>query len=313
MRAFAEGKMSARERLCGRRLQSNSVMRIAIVLIAVTLTASVAVAQGFPPPQTATPTTSGASPTAQFAATAAKDPGVAKAKQILDAMIHALGGDAYLTMRDMTIEGRTYAFYQGKPKGLGTLFWRFWQTPDKDRYEFTKERDVIDLFVGDKAYETTYKGTVSLDPKELTDFLRRREHSLDWVVRNWLAAKGTMILYDGTAIVEQDLVDKVTVLTANNDSVSIAVNPRSHLPVRTSYSYRDPIDRQFDEEAEVYSNYKLVQGINTPYATVRMENGEMSNQRFVNKVTYNTGLADTLFEPKGLLYQQPKPGTQTPK
>ena len=41
MRAFAEGKMSARERLCGRRLQSNSVMRIAIVLIAVALTASV--------------------------------------------------------------------------------------------------------------------------------------------------------------------------------------------------------------------------------------------------------------------------------
>jgi hypothetical protein len=290
MRMFADRKLSLRKRIRGRGLQSDSVMRIASLLVAVTLTASVAVAQGFPPPpQAASPTTAAASPTAQFAATAAKDPGVAKAKQILDAMIRALGGDAYLTMRDMSIEGRTYAFYQGKPKGLGTLFWRFWQAPDKDRYEFTKERDVIDLFLGNTAYETTYKGTVLLDPKELTDFLRRREHSLDWVV------------------------DKVTVLTANNDSVSIAVNPRSHLPVRTSYSYRDPIDRQFDEEAEVYSNYKLVQGINTPYATVRMENGEMSNQRFVNKVTYNTGLAETLFEPKGLLYQQPKPGEPKPQ
>ena len=252
-------------------------------------------------------------PTSQFAATAAKDAGVGKAKQILDGMIRALGGEAYLTMQDMTVEGRTYAFYQGKPRGLGMLYWRYWQTPDKDRYELTKERDIINLYLGDKAYETTYKGTVTLDQKQLDDYLRRRDHSLEWVVRNWLPAQGTAILYSGTAIVEQDLVDNVTVLTATNDSVTIAVNPRSHLPVRKSYSYRDPIDRQFDEEAEVYSNYKMVQGINTPYATVRMENGEMSNQRFVNKVSYNTGLAATLFEPKGLLFQQPKPEAQKPQ
>jgi hypothetical protein len=290
-------------------------MRNALVLtIVFIVAASVAgFAQTAPAPQAAPSATPSGWPTAQFAATAAKDPGVGKAKQILDDMIRALGGEAYLSMQDMTVEGRTYAFYQGKPRGLGMLYWRYWQAPDKDRYELTKERDVVNLYVGDKAYETTYKGTVTLDPKQLDDYLRRRDHSLEWVIRNWLPAPGTMILYDGTAIVEQDLVDKVTVLTANNDSVSIAVNPRSHLPVRKSYSYRDPIDRQFDEEAEVYSNYKMVQGINTPYATVRMDNGEMSNQRFVNKVSYNTGLAATLFEPKGLLFQQPKPEGQKPQ
>jgi hypothetical protein len=228
-------------------------------------------------------------------------------------MIRALGGESYLTMRDMTVEGRNYGFYQGRPRGLGTLFWRFWQAPDKDRYELTKERDVIDLYFGDKGYETTYKGTVSIDPKDLASFIRRRDHSLEWVIRNWLPAPGTMILYEGTAIVEQNLTDKVTILAASNDSVSIAVDPRTHLPVRKSYSYRDPIDRQFDEEAEVYSNYKLVDGINTPYATVRMENGEMSNQRFVNKVSYNTGLAPTLFEPKGLLYKPQKPESSSPQ
>jgi hypothetical protein len=287
--------------------------RIASLLVAVLFTASVALAQGFPPAQPATASTSAGWPTAQFVATAAKDKGVAKAKQVLDDMIRALGGEAYVSMQDMTVEGRSYAFYKGKPQGLGVLYWRFWQAPDKDRYELTKQRDIIDLFVGDKAYETTYKGTVALDPKQLSDYLRRRDHSLEWVIRRWLPAKGTMILYDGTAIVEQDLVDKVTVLNADNDSVSIAVNPRTHLPVRKSYSYRDPIDRQFDEEAEVYSNYKLVLGINTPYATVRMENGDMSNQRFVNKVSYNTGLAATLFEPQGLLFEQSKPDAAKPK
>ena len=252
-------------------------------------------------------------PTAQFAATAAKDPSVAKAKQILDDMIHALGGEAYLNLHDMTVEGRTYAFYQGKPRGLGTLFWRFWQAPDKDRVELTKERDVIELYFGDKGYETTYKGTVAIEPKLLSEYLRRREHSLDSVIRDWLPAPGTMILYGGTAIVEQDLADKVTILNASNDSVTIAVDPRTHLPVRKTYSFRDPIDRQFDEESEIYSNYKSVQGIKTPYSTVRMENGEMSNQRYVNNVTYNTGLSPSLFEPKGLLYNQPKPDAPKPQ
>jgi hypothetical protein len=283
------------------------MFRILLITLLLT-TAAPAFAQ--PPALTPTPSTW---PTSQFAATAAKDQSVGKAKQILDDMIRALGGDAYLAMRDMTVEGRTYPFYQGRPKGLGVLFWRFWQAPDKDRYELTKQRDVIDLYVGDNGYETTYKGTVAIDPKELTSYIRRRDHSLEWVIRNWLPAPGTMILYEGTAIVEQNLTDKVTVLTASNDSVSIAVDPRTHLPVRKSYSYRDPIDRQFDEESEIYSNYKLVDGINTPYATVRMENGEMSNQRFVNKVSYNAGLAPTLFEPKGLLFKPQKTETTNPQ
>jgi len=245
-------------------------------------------------------------PTAQFASTAAKDPGVQKAKQVLDDMIRALGGEAYLTLRDMKVEGRNYAFYHGRPSGLGIVYWRLWEWPDKDRYELTKQRDVIDLYTGDKGYESTYKGTATLDPKQLADYVRRRDHSLEWVIRKWLSAPGSMILYEGTAIVEQNLADKVTILTASNDSVTLAVDPRTHLPVRKTYTWRDPLDRQFDEEAEIFSNYKVVQGINTPYSTVRMENGEMSNQRFVNTVSFNNGLDPSLFETKGLTYNQPK-------
>ena len=228
-------------------------------------------------------------------------------------MIRALGGDAYLNLQEMSVEGRNYSFYHGRPSGLGVLFWRFWQWPDKDRYEITKQRDIVDLFMGDKGYETTYKGTVTIDPKQLTDYLRRRDHSLEVVVRSWLHSQGTMILYEGTVIVEQNLADKVTILNASNDSVTIAVDPRTHLPVRKTYSYRDPIDRQFDDEAEIFSNYKTVQGIATPYSTVRMDNGEISNQRFIDKVSYNTGLDASMFEPKGLLYSQPKAEAPKPQ
>lgn len=215
-------------------------------------------------------------------------------------MIRALGGDAYLNIRTMTSEGRTYSFWQGKPSGMGLVFWRFWEWPDKERVELTKERDVIELYLGDKGYEITYKGTATQDPKQIDDYLRRRDHSLETVVRKWLSAPGSMILYSGTAIVEQNMADEITVLNAANDSVTLSVDPRSHLPVRKTFTYRDPVDRLKDDDTEIFSNYRTVQGVATAYSTVRMQNGEMRNQRFLTNVAYNTELAPTLFETKAV-------------
>ena len=243
-------------------------------------------------------------PTAQFNST--KDESVQKALKILNDMIRALGGDAYLNLRTMQIEGRSYSFYHGEPSGQGLQFWRFWEWPDKDRWEFTKQRDIAELNIGDKGYEITYKGTATQEPKQLEDYLRRREHSLEWVIRKWLPAPGTAILYGGPAMVEQNLADQVTVLNANNDSVTLSIDPRSHLPVKKTYSWRDPVDRMLDEESEVFSNYRLIQGIQTPLSTVRNLNGEMSNQRFMTTVTYNAAIPATTFETKGITYNPEK-------
>lgn len=243
-------------------------------------------------------------PTTQFASV--KDPSQQKALKILTDMIRALGGDAYLNIRDMQVEGRTYGFYHGEPNSQGLQFWRYWEWPDKDRWELTKQRDVIELNLGDKGYEITYKGTATQEPKQLEDYLRRREHSLEWVIRKWLPAPGTMILYGGPAMVEQNLADQVTILNAKNDSVTLSIDPRSHLPVKKTYSWRDPNDRMMDEESEVFSNYRLIQGIQTPLSTVRNLNGEMSNQRFMTTVTYNNNFPATMFETKGTTYNPQK-------
>lgn len=247
-------------------------------------------------------------PTAPFAAS--QDASVHKAYDVLNQMLRALGGDAWLNVQTMTSEGRTYSFYHGQPNSSSILFWRFWQWPDKDRVELTKKRDVIELLLGDQGYEITYKGTATQDPKELEQSLRRRAHSLEWVVRKWLPAQGTMILYSGTAMVERNLADQVTVLNAQNDSVTISIDSTTRLPVKVTYSWRDPVDRQFDEGATVYSNYKLIQGVQTPFSVVQYRNGEMSAQRFITAANYNVPIAPTLFEAKGMLYNQDKQSSQ---
>jgi len=239
-------------------------------------------------------------PTAQFVS--AKDPSVVKSCQVLNQMIRALGGDAWLNIQNQESAGRASSFSHGQPSSMSILYWRYWEWPDKERVELTKQRDIVELLVGDKGYEITYKGTATQDPKDLEQELRRREHSLEWVVRKWLPAPGTMILYSGTAMVERNLADQVTVLNASNDSVVISIDGTTHLPVKVGYQWRDPIDRQFDDASVVFSNYKLVAGIQTPYSVVYYLNGDMTSQRFVSSVKYNTEMAATLFEPKGRLY-----------
>jgi hypothetical protein len=248
------------------------------------------------PPTTVSASAAANWPTAQFASS--KDESVQKAYNLLNQMIHALGGDAYLNVQNMQTEGRTYGFNHGQPSGMGTVFWRFWQWPDRERMELTKQRDITELFIGDKGYEITYKGTGPQDPKEMDDYMRRRDHSLEWVIRHWLPAPKTMILYDGTAMVERNLADQVSVLGGDNDSVTISIDSTTRLPVKIAYSWRDPVDRQFDDESVVFSNYKPVQGVQTPYSIVRNRNGEMANQRFLTAIIYNTAMAPTLFDPK---------------
>src|SRR5512140_3439550 len=69
-----------------------------------------------------------------------------KARAIVQQAIRALGGQAYLTWRTQTSQGRSYSFHRGQPNSPGTLFWRFKQYPDKDRLELTKKRDVFEIF-----------------------------------------------------------------------------------------------------------------------------------------------------------------------
>ncbi|MBZ5721801.1 MAG: hypothetical protein LAO03_15590 [Acidobacteriia bacterium] len=219
-----------------------------------------------------------------------------KAKTLLDQMVQALGGPAYLGIQDISREGRTYSFHLGQPNSVGTLFWQFYQYPDKDRYELTKKRDVIEIFNGDKSYEITFKGTHAQDPKELGDYLRRRRYALDYVIRGWLSEPGIALFYEGPTVAEQKSVEQVTLMNKRNEGVTLFIDGSTHLPVKKTFTWRDPTDKQRNVEDEVYDNYRPVQGVMTPFSVTRFYNGEMSNQRFLTAVSYNRGVSPSLFE-----------------
>jgi hypothetical protein len=221
-----------------------------------------------------------------------------RARALLDQMIAALGGQAYLNLQDISQEGRGYTFHLGRPNSAGTVFWRFYKFPDKDRMELTKQRDVVEIYNGNQGAEITYKGVQAAEEKELTAYLRRRHYSLDWIIRKWLPEPGIALFYEGSTVADQKAVDQVTIMNAHNEAVTLAIDSLTHLPVKKSFTWRDPADKQRNVEEEVWDNYRLVQGLMTPFSVTRYYNGDMSNQRFLTAVSYNKGLDDALFDPR---------------
>ena len=229
---------------------------------------------------------------------AVADPGSRKAAGLLEQMVRALGGRAYLSIESMEQSGRTYGFYHGESSGAGVLYWRFWKWPDRERYEMTKQRNWSIVYNGNDAAEITYRGAAPLESDVLADYLRRHNHSLATVLRTWLQQPGVALLYEGMVAVDRRQAEQVSVLTANNDAVSISIDMDRHLPLRVAFSWRNPTYKDRTEESEVYDGYRVVQGIMTPSNITRYRDGEVVNQRFINDTKYNVALADSMFQTK---------------
>jgi len=237
-----------------------------------------------------------------------------KARAVLDQTVQALGGQAYLAYENREETGRYYPLHHGRTDSTGIPYNYYVQYPDKDRFEVIHTKDIfliegqvgnvkvknkfdiVQIFNGDKGYETTYKGTATVEPVDVENHLRRRQHSLEWIFRNWIRDPNVALFYDGLSVVDGKATEGVTLLNSQNDSVSVYLDQNSHYPVKISYSWRDPTDKQKNVEEEIYDNYKLVQGIWTPHSITRYFNGETSQQRFIYTASYNQKLPGSMFE-----------------
>ncbi len=221
----------------------------------------------------------------------------AQARAELDLMVKALGGDAWLNMKNREYQGRSAGFYHGKPSGATVEYWEIHAWPDHDRTEFTKHRDVVQIYAGREGWEIIYSGKKPLPQEQVDDFLRRRDHSIETVVKTWLKDPATILIYEGQHLSESHLANQVTLISAQNDAVTILTDSQTHLPLRRSFQWRDPLYKDKDEDAEEYDNYRPVDGFQTPYNITRFKNGDMINQKFLFKAVYNQDLPADEYSP----------------
>jgi len=245
-----------------------------------------------------------------------------KAHAVLDRMVEAMGGQAWLNVQDLKSEVRYGSFYHGTVNAT-TVLHRYWQWPDKDRLEFNvpynisvyfwqwpfkdqgKNATLIFLHNGDRGYERTYRGTKFEDTEQLKRYLLSREYSMSTVLRQWLKDPNVALFYDGPTIAENRSAEKVTIMKGDQ-AVSLLIAADTHLPIKKVYVVRNPVYHDHDEEVEVYDNWKMVQGINTPYNTLITHNGEMVSQQYVLSISYNNHPDSSLFDPGPINYDRKK-------
>lgn len=233
-----------------------------------------------------------------------------RGRKLLDQMVEALGGEKWLDRSTWIEFGQTAHFYKGQPDPYVVGLEEYHRAePFAERVISVSHfsvipgmpgsnyRDAATVWTPDNGYEITYKGKKPLPKDDVAEFQRLRLHSLDVIVKQWLKQPGVVVTYEGTDMVQRRLAQKVSVLNTANDTVEIALEESTHLPLSVTFRARNATYRDFDTETIEYSDWHDVEGIMTPMTITRYKNGEMASQRFLKKVEYNAPVSPELFDP----------------
>src|SRR3984885_11781301 len=238
-----------------------------------------------------------------------------RGRKLLDEMLEDLGGDVWLNRKNMQEEGHVARFFRGAPTGIVIDFHAIHQfatanNPDAFRIGFLTDKsmilpgkkiDIVQIWTNNSGHEVTYKGNATLPQEQVDDYFRRQDHSIESIFRVWLKSPGVMVVAGGSTMVERRLTERVTILSANNDAVTLDVDATTHLPRRRTFETRNPKFKDIDEDAEEYDDYNTIQGLPTAFTLTRYHNGDMSSQTFFSKIEYDVDAPPEIFNPDILL------------
>lgn len=238
---------------------------------------------------------------------------IAKAKELIQQTIEALGGQAYLNVKDVHCDGRYAQFTtQGELGGYIKIF-DYVLLPDKNRTEFSDKHNIIDVNNGHDAWSLDKGGVTDLPPGAGDSYLEGLKRSIDHLFRFRLKEEGMIFRYGGSDVVDLKPVDWVEVQDSDRRITRIAIEKATHLPLRALYITRDAETRQRNEETEYFSNYFAVNGVQTPKQIARDRNGRKVYQVFWGDCQYNTGLTPSFFTREALEQQFAKVGKKDKK
>jgi hypothetical protein len=224
----------------------------------------------------------------------------AKAKQIMQQAVEALGGAAYLNVRDVTCSGNLGQFdHAGQLTGF-EKFIEYSEPPSKERTENLPQRNEINVFNGNEGWNLD-RGGVSEEPAtQVIQFQEDVRKDLDNILKHRINEPGMEIRYGGQDVVDLKQVDWIQLIDSDDRTIRIAFDRATHLPVQKVVQSRDPKFRTTTNEVEYYSLYYAIGGVQTPKQITRERNNMKVYQVFFDKCEYNTGLQDSMFTKQSL-------------
>jgi hypothetical protein len=220
----------------------------------------------------------------------------ARTKAILQQVIAALGGPAYLNVRDSECTGRMGQFGPLTGElGADLTMREIRMPPDKLRREYGKKQNIIDVYNGNQGWSLDKAGVQDGNAVALANFQSGLKMSFDVLMRSRLAEPGLYFHYGGEDVVDLRQVDWAQIEDTDGHMYRIAVEKSNHLPVRFVILTRNPQTREQIEDITKFSNWHVQDGVETPFQVSRERDGKRLTQVFYDGCKYNTGLSPEYF------------------
>ena len=267
--------------------------------------------------------TSGKPATAQPAQELLPEQSAAKAKAMLQQVIAALGGQAYLNARDSDCSGRVAQFGHNNELMGFTNFRDMWLFPDKNRTEYISKGQntmaaallgidelsishggvLITVFNGEQGWTLDKTGVTDQPEDTLKTFSEQVKSGMNNMLRSRMNEDGVEFHYAGSDLLDLKEADWIEFSDREHRTLRIAIDRSTHLPLRWVVSARDPETRERSETTTSYTQYMGSDGVQTPLSITRIQYGRNISQVFLIGCKYNSNFSPELFTRASLEHQ----------
>jgi hypothetical protein len=239
----------------------------------------------------------------------------AKAKQLLQQVIAALGGQAYLSVRDSQCDGRTAQFGTAGTLMGFTLFRDLWLLPDKNRVEYYSkgEHTIAGFLMGADDLLITHGGAmitiysseggwtldksgVSDEPEDvIKNYNDQLKSGLNDMLRKRMKEPGVDVQYGGTDLIDLKEAEWIVFTDSDHREMRLGVDRFTHLPLRWIVTTRNPETRVYSSLTTSYTQYMALDGVRTPLSIEMSRDDRKLTQTFLTDCKYNSDLVPELF------------------
>jgi hypothetical protein len=238
-----------------------------------------------------------AGPATQASPSATGPRGDAKSQELVNQVIQALGGQAFLNFKTLSSRGRFFSIYEGETMGFAPYESEV-EPPDKRKFAYGKSQPVILLNNGDRGWEQDRYGLIRQKMENIKRWQVGVRYSLEGLLRRVVREPGTLIQDGGMDFVDLLPARVLEITDARQVDVKVYLSRSNYLPIRIAYRIRDPESGDWNEYADAFSEYRAIQGIQTPMHITRYENGQRALEYFLTAVEYNKEFPADYFQPR---------------
>ena len=220
-----------------------------------------------------------------------------KAEQIIQRVIEAMGGSAYLNVRTIVGHGQFTQFKDGE-SGLPSAFVDYIVFPDRERTEFrASSGKIIQTNTGDTGwvYDGAAKSIKEMTKAQIADFKIALRASVENLLRGLWRKDGAKLSYVGRREAGIGQRNEVVRLTyPDGYAVEFEFAAKDSLPMKVLYKRKNAEGNEVAEEDRLAQHLKI-QGVTTPFVIDHYSAGAQTSRINYQSMELNTSIPDSLF------------------